>query len=168
MACEGPQGPPGLQGERGEPGARGESLSPPAVFYSLGDLNYIANGLDREFNGTWETYNAANTGFRVAQFTVDKGYIRHITETGNWIIDIPSRSADDLQVMMAGFLRALGVSHTNAEATAERIAARPMLEDPDGCQGPHGIKITTFDRNDIYYSLVEAVFSEYYDQNPSC
>ena len=171
---QGPAGPQGPQGETGEQGPQGPQGEPgPAyglsdVIYSLSDLNLIAAGLDRTFDGVWTT-GTFDSGGRWASLDVTEGHLTHDFEDGVWWA-VPSNSTTAMhRNIVAKFLVAIGVDQSVAEATASRVAASRTTSGRI-CRGPGDIELWTrsISGGGDWVTFITPVLGDNYTGGPPC
>ena len=171
QGARGPQGAQGPQGSQGPTGPQGEKgvVEVPAIFYSLSDLNYVANGLDREIGGTWERRMSSEEGkLGWAKLIATEGQFTFNYDRGYWWVVPANSSFAAHRHVVTTFLVSLGIDRSTAEATAERVV---VDRDPEGraCEGPGDLKLSTFKRdNGDWATFFVPILSDAYSKHPSC
>ena len=170
----GEQGERGLQGEQGEqgpPGPQGEAQTEvPDVFYSLSDLNYIAPRLKQELGGTWTHLASSTEGHPGwAELHVSQGEFTYNFETMSWWVDTPSPDPEAHRVLVAGFLRAIGLDEALASVTADGAVAGRRSEGRS-CQGPGSLELYTFqdDEDGRWVTFFNPVLTRWHSVHPVC
>ena len=166
MGETGADGQEGPQGRAGPQGPQGVGLEPPAVIYSLDDLNAIANRLD-DLEGTWRFVGPDEAGARYFTFQTIHGEIVYSYQDNIWWVNAGT-STKAHEALITFFLMALDVDGLTAIETAERVVARrtPNLT---ACEGPRKLEVETFRFDDgDWGTFFTPVAHKNYDERPTC
>ena len=144
-------------------------MEPPAIFYSLSDMNYIANGLDRVVDVTSVDVRDNEDGTRAfATFNVTGGMVIYNYESDWWFLRPSNATPDTHRQLVTAFLMALGIERGPASITATSVVER-RADDRVVCLGPGRVIISSSQlENGRWSTSFTPVLDSVYFTPPSC